>query len=120
MFPGPGFSGAAPSLTAAFDDSFADPNGDGQAARGAEITYTTTLVNNGSPAAGNVNLSVPLDPNAAFAQIRRTPRGARCRPSFRPARQTAPAASRRTPRSDISFNQSVNAGSAFENDSSER
>jgi uncharacterized repeat protein (TIGR01451 family) len=57
------FSGAVPVLQASLRDAFADPDGDGKAERGTEITYTATIVNNGLTAAENVNLSVPLDSN---------------------------------------------------------
>lgn len=57
---------AAAAMTATLTDSFADTDGNGRAQAGEEITYTATIVNDGTTDATNVNFEAPLDPNATL------------------------------------------------------
>lgn len=57
---------AAPAVTATLTDAFPDPDGDGRAQPGAEITYTATITNNGTTDATNVNFANPIDANTTL------------------------------------------------------
>lgn len=59
----------APVLTATLTDAFPDPNGDGRAAAGAEVTYTATITNSGSIGAANVSFAAPIDANSNIVAI---------------------------------------------------
>ena len=56
---------AAQSISATLNDSFADPDGDGKAKAGDEITYTT-ITNSGATEATNVTLNTPVDANSTL------------------------------------------------------
>lgn len=56
--------GAAPAITATLTDSFPDPDGDGKAQPGTEITYTATIINNGTTDAVNVTYTNTVDSNS--------------------------------------------------------
>lgn len=56
----------APAVTATLTDAFPDPDGDGKAQRGAEITYTATVTNNGTTAATNVSFTNTIDANTTL------------------------------------------------------
>ncbi len=99
----------APALSATLSDGFPDPDGNGRAEMGTEITYTATMTNNGSTAAQNVNLEIPLDSNSTFVAnstvvARRTPPSV---VSTNPA-NAATAVSRNSTIA-VTFNQTVNA-----------
>ncbi len=57
---------AAPAVSAILTDAFPDADGDGKAQRGAEITYTATVTNNGTAAATNVSFTNTIDANTAL------------------------------------------------------
>lgn len=59
----------ASAMTATLTDSFADPDSDGKAQRGSEITYTATVTNNDSiNSMTNVNFTNPIDANTTLVE----------------------------------------------------
>ncbi len=58
--------GGGAIVAATLTDSFPDPNNDGRADAGAEVTYTATIVNNGTSDATNVSFTNTIDANATL------------------------------------------------------
>ena len=58
--------GGAPVVTATLTDAFPDPNGDGRAAFGAEVTYTATITNSGETSATNAVFTNTIDNNSTL------------------------------------------------------
>ncbi len=58
--------GNGPIVTATLTDAFPDPDSDGRAAFGAEVTYTATITNSGDVNATNVVFTNPIDPNSTI------------------------------------------------------
>jgi uncharacterized repeat protein (TIGR01451 family) len=58
--------GGSPIMSATLTDAYPDPDGDGRAAFGAEVTYTATVTNNGAINATNVTFTNPIDGNSTL------------------------------------------------------
>lgn len=58
--------GNGPLVTATLTDTFPDPDGNGRADAGAEVTYTAKITNSGDADANSVSFTAPVDGNSTL------------------------------------------------------